>query len=153
MLSQSAALFRQVRTFSFFTASLHVRIWSSQLCKNLGVFEHREPPCSVRSTFDRGKRSLELSCRGMNTSCGYLKESRESTREPEDALKHESRNIPNFDSSFSDEGDAEISSRRPPSKLPYFVDKFIIVRLSQHKFFDVKYTRLSNASSKTMTDP
>lgn len=117
MLSRSAALFRKARTSSFFTASLHVRICSSQLCKNLGVLQLGEPPCIVR-TFDKGKRSIELPCRGIITSSCHLKESRASTRELEDALNHESTNMSNFDSGFSDEEDAEISSPRTRSKLP-----------------------------------
>jgi len=69
-------------------------------------------------TFQKGKRSLlPLSC-SINTSSCYLKESRTSTRKPEDAVKDESTNTCHFDSAISDEEDAEISNPRPRSKLP-----------------------------------
>jgi len=112
MLSRSFTPFRQAETFSW----LFGRVWSSQLCKNFGDIH-----CLERyaiKTFQKGKRSLlPLSC-SINTSSCYLKESRASTRKPEDAVKDESTNTCHFDSAISDEEDAEISNPRPRSKLP-----------------------------------
>jgi len=112
MFVRSVAPFRQAKTLS----SLFGRISSSQLCKNF-----RDVPCHERfaiKTFESGKISLELSCRGINTSSYHLKESHASTREPEDALRDESTNMSDFDSAFSDEDDAKISNQRRRSKLP-----------------------------------
>ena len=112
MLSRKISPLRQAKILS----SLFGRISSTQLCKNFGDI-HCHERYAIK-TFQNGKRSFELSCRGINTSSCYLKESHASNREPEDAVKDESTNMSQFDSAFSDEDDAEISSQRRRSKLP-----------------------------------
>ncbi|KAJ7340068.1 Mitochondrial assembly of ribosomal large subunit protein 1 [Desmophyllum pertusum] len=112
MLSQSSILYRQARTLSSFSASLCVRICSSQLCKNLGVTKRHEP--RVDKVLDTAKRSFELRYRSLSTASCYLKESRTTTDEPLDTLKDES----NLNSGFFDEEDADISNlQKTRSKL------------------------------------
>ena len=112
MLSQSSILYRQARTLSSFSASLCVRVCSSQLCKNLGDTKRHEP--RVDKVLDTGKRSFELRYRSLSTASCYLKESRTTADEPGDNLKDES----NFNSGFFDEEDADISNlQKTRSKL------------------------------------
>ena len=111
MLSRSFAPLRQARTFS----SLFGQISSSQLCKNFGAI-HRHERYAIENFQKRMRSFVELklnSCRSMNTSSCYFKESHASTRHSEDAVLDESTNMAHFD---SDE-DAEISYPRR-SKLP-----------------------------------
>ena len=109
MLSRSFAPLRQARTFS----SLFGQISSSQLCKNFGAI-HRHERYAIANFQKRMRSFVELSCRSMNTSSCYFKESHASSRQPEGAVMDESTNIAHFD---SDE-DAEISNPQRRSKLP-----------------------------------
>lgn len=112
MLSRSFVHFRQRRTFS----SLFGWIWASHLCKKLGnIHCHERYAITLRTSQKLGTTSLELSCRGFITSSYYLKEIRASTREPEEAVKEESKKISHFD---SEEEDAEVSNQQRRSKLP-----------------------------------
>ena len=114
MLSQSSALFRQARTLSSFTASLCVRICSSEPYKSYGLAQCRVS-CVVK-IFDKRKRSFQLSYRSLTTGRCYLIESSTSTGESGDASKDESANVSNFKSSLSNEG-IDISNVQHRSKI------------------------------------